>query len=451
MDSHGCSEETILKGPPTTYPDNCFSIDVAARSLRSDVTWTHKIGVGKLVAKAALNRFERSSDYLFTGSGNQATLGRRVLADSLDHTATLSGKYLAPLGSSHSLGLGWDASRTLRTEARVQRDTTFAGVPLYALDEDYEAVVNRMALFAQDEWAVTDRLQAYIGLRWEALQTDVTGRTMDQVRHKSRVASPVAQLLWKLPGSEKDQVRIALSRTYKAPATRLLVPRRYTVNNGNSPSNPDVRGNPDLRPELAWGLDAGYETYFGKSGMVSISTYLRRVQGVTVTQVDPDSRPWMATPANKGDANVAGIEADTRFLPHKDLDLRANLGINRSSLQAVPGPDNRLAEQVSATANAGFDYRYSAAFTVGVNLNLQFGGPVRISEEQRAYTGPVRKLDVYGLWKPDGKTQVRLSVTDLPEQDRISRQSYASDTGSWQRTLAESNRIWVRLVLETKI
>ena len=448
----GCAVETVVRGVPTTYPDNCSTSRQEVRSLRSDIIWTRVLGPGKLLAKAAVNRYDRESDYLFTGAGNGAALARRVISAAADHTTTLSGKYLAPLGSTHSLGLGWDGGRTSRTELRNQHDTINNGPLPEMLDEDYAATVNRMALFAQDEWAVTPRLQAYLGLRWEGLKTDVAGRTMPHsVRNSSSVLSPVAQLLWKLPDSEKDQLRIALSRTYKAPLTRLLVPRRYTANNNNSPTNPDVRGNPDLRPELAWGLDAGVEKYFGKDGVASISGYVRRVQGVTVSEVDPHITPWLSTPSNKGNAKVAGIEADTKLSPLPSLDLRANAGYNWSRLDAVPAPDNRLAEQSVATSNLGFDYRAAPAFTVGMNLNMQFGGKVRLSERERAYKGPVRSLDAYGLWKISAKSKLRLSVADALQQDQVSGKSYTSATGAYAERFVQTSRIVTRLVLETNL
>lgn len=190
-----CAVETLIKGANTTYPDNCFTIDLALTALRSDVTWTHHIGPGKLVAKAAVNRNDRTSDYLFTGVGRDVSLLRRVLSDATDNTATLSGKYLVPLGSAHSLGLGWDGGQTLRTEFRNESDTTISGAALGGVDENYAATVNRMALFAQDEWTISPRLQGYLGLRWEGLRTDVSGRTMQRVRNTSSVISPVAQLL----------------------------------------------------------------------------------------------------------------------------------------------------------------------------------------------------------------------------------------------------------------
>lgn len=449
--THAAATEQVLQGVPTTYPDNGFVMDLALTSIRSDVSWTRNIGPGRLVAKAGMSRYERKSDYLFTGAGGTATLARRVLSDALDDTVSLSGKYLAPLGSTHSLGVGWDGGRTLRTENRSQRDTTIAGEPLGVLDEDYKATVNRMALFVQDEWAVSAHLQAYLDLRWEGLQTDVEGRTMQRVQNQSSVFSPVAQMLWKLNDSGKDQVRIALSRTYKAPRTQLLVPRRYTTNNGNSATNPDVRGNPDLKPELAWGLDAGYEKSLGKDGMASVSGYVRRVQGVTVSEVDPDTRPWLSTPSNKDNAKVAGVEADLKYSPGSSVDLRANLGYNWSRLDAVPGPDNRLGDQVAVTANLGADWRASPAHTFGMNLNVQVGGPVRVSEQQRSFRDPIRNLDVYATWKVDDKTRWRLSASEALQGNWTSGQSYVSESASYQRRLVETSRVVIRLVLETRL
>jgi outer membrane receptor for ferrienterochelin and colicins len=265
------------------------------------------------------------------------------------------------------------------------------------------------------------------------------------------VVSPVAQLLWKLPDTDKDQVRIALSRTYKAPLTRLLVPRRYTTNNGNGPTNPDVRGNPNLRPELAWGLDAGYEKYFGKDGMASVSAYVRRIDDVIVYAVDPDVRPWLSEPFNKGRAKAAGVEADAKLSPRANLDLRANLGYNWSAIDATPGPDNRLVGQVRVTSNLGLDYRPSPAWTVGANLNLQFAGAERVSEQQHAYVGPLRNLDLYALWKISEKSKWRLSASDALQQDRRSSQSYLSAAGLSTRSFIETNRIIVRLTLESRL
>jgi outer membrane receptor for ferrienterochelin and colicins len=105
---------------------------------------------------------------------------------------------------------------------------------------------------------------------------------------------------------------MALARTYKAPLTRNLVPRRFTVNNNNSPANPDVEGNPTLRPELSWGLDLAWETYFGKGGVMSVSGYARKIDDVTVQRLYQQGGQWVERPENFGSAAARGIEFDAK-------------------------------------------------------------------------------------------------------------------------------------------
>ena len=45
---------------------------------------------------------------------------------------------------------------------------------------------------------------------------------------------------------------------YWAPNTFDLIPRRFIANN-NTATTPDFEGNPNLKPELAWGADVACE------------------------------------------------------------------------------------------------------------------------------------------------------------------------------------------------
>jgi len=443
----GSASEMLIAGEPTDYPENRFAIRSRIANLRTDLTWTHQAGeTGQLLVKAGINRNKRVNAYVFRGFG-ETTLVRAVDSDAIDNSVTLSGKYLAQLGQGHSLGLGWDSSRTLRTEERVQNDSTADAIALGFLDEDYRAAVSRLALFAQDEWAVTPRLQAYLGLRWEGLRTAIAGRTLAETGVRASVPSPIAQLLWKLPDSEQDQVRLSLSRTYKAPTSRQLVPRRYTTNNGNGPTNPDSRGNPDLRPELAWGLDAGYDRSFGKEASVSVSAYARRIDDVIVNRLTQDARGWVATPFNNGGARAAGMEIDAKIALGTRTELRANAARNWSAVSAVPGPDNRLADQIRVSANVGLDFRPVAGLTLGGNFNVQLDGATQITPQLRTDAGPERLLDLYALWKVDRNSQLRLAVTDALHRDRLTGQQYRDDV----RRVATSAQTVVRLSLEVKL
>ncbi|OFA06158.1 TonB-dependent siderophore receptor [Duganella sp. HH101] len=453
--SNGNSRETSIHGASTAYPDSDWRAQSHTVFLRSGLTWTHAVGAGgKLSVKLGYDYNHRNTDYAFHGASAVGTplFTRAVKSNADDDSITTSGKYLTRLREAHNLAIGWDGADTRRSEMRRQDDSAASGAALGQLLQEYEARVRRIALFAQDEWDVTPRLQAYLGLRWEGLDTRTDGAMPAAVQNRSSVFSPVAQMMWKLPNQERDQIRLALARTYKAPPTRDLLPRRYTINNDNGPTNPDVQGNPDLRPELAWGLDAAYESYFGKEGSASISAYARRIRDVTVQRLFEQNGSWVTTPYNGGKAKVAGIEFDAKFpLSAWPADVRLNASRNWSRLDAVPGPDNRLSAQIPFSANVGLDYRPAGALTLGFNAGLQTGGAVRISDKLASYTGVTRTLDAYALWKFDSKSRLRISLLNALHQDQLLGQFYADTSTSTARTSNTPTRAGIRAVYERQL
>jgi outer membrane receptor for ferrienterochelin and colicins len=449
--SSDASEET-LRGVPTDYPASSAGNRSHVANLRSDLAWAHRIaGAGKLTVKGVIDTSRRRGDYLFLGTRPDGKLGlaRAVASGADERTASLNGKYLAPLGAAHSLGLGWDASRTTRGEHRNQSDT-LDGVPNAALRlQDYTARVERLALFAQDEWTISERFEGYAGLRWEGLRTGTDGADLARVATSSSVASPVLQLLWKLPN--KDQLRLALARTYKAPLTSNLVPRRYTINNNNGPANPDFEGNPALRPELSWGLDLAWERPLGKDGTATVSGYAKRVSDVTTEQLYRDGISWVARPVNNGDADLAGVEVDLKSplnIGGLAFALRLNAGRNWSRVRNVPGPDNTLAEQVPFTANAGIDYR-GAAWDAGANVNLRGSARSRTNDGVATWADRMALLDLYWTRKFDAQWRVRVSVANaLGEPRRAGTVYHGADGSTVTRALAWDGMASVRIGLE---
>jgi outer membrane receptor protein involved in Fe transport len=449
--------ETTVLGEPTDSPNARWHAAPRAWLGKSDASWSHRLpSGGKLTVKGGIVATGRSNFYVFDGARLDGTpaLVREVTSSASERTATSSGKLLTPLLAGHSLSVGWDGSDTRRRETRLQRDTYPAD---YTLDQDYTAEVRRMALFAQDEWEPAPRLQAYLGMRWEGLDTTTHGRDLAPVHNRSGVFSPVAQMLWKLPGSERDQLRLAVSRTYKAPLTGDLVPRRYTVNNDNGPTNPHVQGNPNLRPELAWGLDAAMESYFGKNGMVSLGAYHRRIRDVMVEQLWEEHGEWVSTQANSGSATAHGIEFDARLtLPawrpgSAAFDLRANVTRNWSHVEVLPAPDNRLAAQIPLSANLGLDMHASPRLAAGLNLNYVRGARAAASRQLLNSSGPSRIIDVYATCKTGQQAQVRLSLSNLLHQPRYSTSAYDDGFVATARRTAAASTTGVRIQLESPL
>ena len=207
---------------------------------------------------------------------------------------------------------------------------------------------------------MTSDWSVYLGARFERIGTGIDAGGNWQVA--ANVWSPVAQALVKLRGLPGSQVRLALTRTFKAPDLNSLMPRRRLLEI-NAPTNPDVDGNPLLRPEMGRGLDVTYEHYFSKTALVSVGVSTRDIDDYTLTQVtqDPGER-WVGRPVNAGRARVRGLELEAKLpltllnAAWPAVELRASVSRNWSRVGQVPGPGNRVAQQVPLQATLAADY-----------------------------------------------------------------------------------------------
>lgn len=430
--------------------------------VRGRVNWMRKLEEGaQLELKFGGASSRRTQDNIYDYLDTSQTLLKRSTVDgpSAERSINLSGKYRAPVVTDHALSTGWDVERARRSESRVQTDLVYGGgLTADDADEAFSAKVNRLAVFAQDEWELSPNWSLYEGLRWESIETRTTGAASGEVINRSHVLSPILQSLWKVPDTKGDQVRLGLSRTYKAPNTRDLSPRRYLGATDNTPTSPDSEGNAALRPELAWGLDLAYERYLSESGVLSAGIFARQIHDVIVQELYLDQARWVSRPANGGNARTAGVELEAKtnlkqwFTSAPRVDLRLNVARNWSSIDSVPGPHNRLAQQTPLSANLGLDWRpASTALIFGGNLGVTTGGPASLPSNQTASNSIRRQLDAYGLWKVDPKLQWRLSFNNLLQQDQLADATYKGSTSTVAQQTVVPSVASVRLAVEVKI
>ncbi len=425
-------------GEPPQFISDLLKTD--ARTVQGRLTGQLKVPVGedgRIETKLILSESRRSSEAELTGNdvAENLLLRRAIQSVATERSGSLVGKLLMNMGDKHTLAAGWDGQVTQRSENRSQRETSpVNGYPTEDSYEDYTARINRLALFAQDEWVISPRLSAYFGLRWEGLQTRTEGRELVPVSVRSSVFSPVAQLLWKVPETKADQVRLNLGRTYKAPTARELIPRRWVVND-NTATTPNFQGNPNLQPELSLGLDIGYERYFDKTGFIGVSAFARRIDNVILPHVSQINGAWVEIPQNSGRANVHGLEFEAKgklqalIAQAPNLDVRLGLTRNWSQVAKIPGPGNRLAQQPRMTASIGADWRIEGTnWTTGANYSFEQGGYSRNSVTSSAASPYGRKLDLYGLWEPDKSRRVRLSIINALSPTEEKRALYADDS-----------------------
>jgi iron complex outermembrane receptor protein len=417
--------------------------------LRGFGNWLHRGEAGaRLEVKFGFTGGRNdSATFRNTFDAEGAALRRYIDSDaSRDSGLNTGGKYSRPLGQGHLFAAGWDLESSKRRQEHVA-----AGDSAALFDDGGASLAadsRRVALFVQDEWDVTPQFSTYLGLRWEGIRVTSDTQGAD-VKNISKVWSPVLHGVWRIPGHEKDQVRGSVTRSYKAPALNDLI-AVPTISTYNDATRPDRSGNPHLKPELATGLDVAYEHYLGKSGLLSASGFVRNIDDLMRRQTVLVGSRWVSTPINIGKAVTRGIELEAKFAltelwPQAPLiDVRSNYSRFWSRVDGIPGPNNRLDQQPKQTANLGLDYRAKGLpLTLGGSLNWTPETLVQTTVNETATTGTKRQFDVYGLWKLNAMSQLRLSANNL--DPRMYETGRSLDTGTLVQSAATLTHTYTTL------
>ena len=424
--------------------------------MRGEIGWVAKVAGGKLDLSLAgeRSRDENDNDTDYYSAGRAHHLLRDWDTVYRPRRMSFRGKFARSLFDGHALVTGIDASRQRNEDSRDRVDQQ-DGAPATHVVEAYQPQVTRLAGYVQDEWNITKQWSMYLGGRWEGVETESAGTGVPETTSRSHVLSPVAQTLYKFPDKSGRQVRLALTRTYKAPTVDQLTARRY-LSALNTRFAPDSSGNPGLKPELANGVDVAFEQYWADGAMVSVSGTQRLISDYIRTRLDldPDGR-WIYRPLNDGDARVHSLEAEVK-LPLRALnpaaagfDMRASVTRNWSEVSTVPGPDNRLDGQTPMSANVGLDYRRDR-LSFGASMAYQQGGWVRVSDAQFRHAHTRRDVDAYAAWKLDPHLQLRFTLNNILGMDGESESIYEDAGGlsrqaSWQQG---ATRVGVNLELK---
>ncbi len=445
---------------PQSYATANASNESETTFLRGFGNWQHKFeDNGKLVVRfgGGLGKMNSSSmRYQFNQTGQQIDVISDV-NNTRDRTLNTGGKLTMPIGDAHTIATGWELEAGKRSQTRTSLDN---GLPQYAESGDnLDASTRRIAMFVQDEFDISPQFSAYAGVRWEGIHTS-SSSTRQNVDNDSRVWSPVLHGVWRIPDS-KDQIRLGLTSTYRAPALNDLI-AIPSISNQNSATRPDRTGNPNLKPELSKGIDLAFEHYLSRAGIVSLNLFVRSIDDLirrrTVLVDNGSGARWVSSPVNVGHALTKGMEFDTKFqlqefLPEGPaIDFRANYSRFWSSVDDIPGPNNRLDQQPKQTANLGLDYRLAGLpLTLGGSINWTPAYEIQSSATQIVETGKKRQFDAYALWKWSPNLQMRLSANNLSPADSYSANTVT--TGGIYRndkTLATTYTTWT-LRLEMKI
>jgi outer membrane receptor protein involved in Fe transport len=429
-----------LFGPALPFVTNPQSATFDIRSTRLDFDRSQPVGDATLKLKLSLSNYHRDGlarQRGFDGAGVLAL--DDTITSVIDETGlTTSGKYATRSNHGHSLEAGWDGGVSWRYETRIERDAPLPGSATGGLlgDSDliFHATVRRAAVYVQDNWTVTPRWSVYLGLRDETLETLSQGSGYAPIDNRVSSLSPIVQSLWKLP-DDKGQFRLALARTFKAPTFDALIPRPY-VNVNNTALNPDSVGNPNLKPEIALGLDASYEHYWTNNAMVSIGGFVRHIDGVLRSDTFLSSGRWVRSQINGGTADVEGLEFEAKASLNQliaaapPVELHVSLERNWSKVADLPPPGNILPGQRPLTATLEAEDALNPRWTIGGSYEFAQGVTSHDTVQQLSIDDDVHEIDLYAV-RSLGKTlKLRFSLDNALRRGERGTVIFTDATGT---------------------
>jgi len=459
---------------PVPYDTADSSGEYTSSLLRLNGQWNHRLASGaRTEFRAGLGQSRAPSASVRT-EVTDGEVSRLLDSDfrSKDTSASGSLKLIASILDGHSLVSGVEVESNRRDEtSKVLQN----GVPLLTEEfgENLSASSLRLAAYVQDEWDLTPNWSAQAGLRAESIETrGSVAEGEPDVKNRSSVWTPLLHAVWKPDPKGRDQVRFSLTRSYRSPPLNNLIARpsintRYPLPGPNTPTQPDRAGNPDLKPELATGIDIAVERYLPGSGLLSanvfrrsISNYMRAV--TTLENVSYATSPrYVLRQQNIGDAVTQGLELEAKFRLSElwaeapRIDVRANASFFHSKVKEVPGPDNRLDQQPDYTANLGLDYRFRGLpLALGGNVNWTPGYTTRVSDTQATRIGKKLVADVYGLWTFSPTAALRVTASNLAAADYITGSAVdATDLlgAAFRETSQTVSPTWLNLQLRLEL
>ncbi|HJU77097.1 MAG TPA: TonB-dependent receptor, partial [Sphingomicrobium sp.] len=133
------------------------------------------------------------------------------------------------------------------------------------------------------------------------------------------------------------------------------------IEEDESPGDDDrTVGNPELRNERAWGIDAGYERRLGSRGILGINFFYRDIKDlIELVAIEDLGDGNLYTPRNIGDGETWGMELDfsapLTSLGLPDTGIFANYTyLDSKTRDPFTGEKRRFNNQPHHVYNAGF-------------------------------------------------------------------------------------------------
>ena len=188
-----------------------------------------------------------------------------------------------------------------------------------------------------------------------------------------------------------------------------------------------------------------------------INDLIRNVVALEDVSWSTDRR-WVSRPQNVGNAIAQGLELEAKFRMDEiwpdalPIALRTNVSFFDSSVEKVPGPNNRLEGQPKGTANLGADYKMRGLpLSFGGSINVTPGFDLQLSDIQRNFVGTKVVADAFLVWFINTNAQLRVSANNFLPRDYLSSRSVLDNTQRQEVENSNPSKIRWGFRLELKL
>jgi len=315
----------------------------------------------------------------------------------------------------------------------------------------FQVQERRAAAFVQNEWRIGRSSVLTPGLRLEHIRRESEDGAGSERTGTTSALNPSLHFLHRW--DRATNVRASVAQTLRLPKLDDLAPGVHIK--GGTLTNPDQGGNPDLRPERAWGLELGVERFFHRQGVAGINLFYRGVRDLIERQVVSEGVRFVSRPFNVGDARIWGAEFDFRSrldsIGLHGLVLSFNYARLFSEVE-TPGSTEkrRIKDQPPYVFNLGLDYEARpGGFAIGAIYNylpamthreLTGDGNTKVKFESAK-----QLLDVYAVQPLGRDFRLRFSVRNVLRDDKFRDETTFKPDGSFdarEARLEESSRTW---------
>jgi TonB-dependent receptor len=325
---------------------------------------------------------------------------------------------------------------------------------------DYDVSETVAAGYAQatiktGNWTVTP------GLRVEHTSTETAAKAFDEdssyntpfnVFGKKDYTDVFPSVVGRYDFNSNTLVRFAATTAIGRPNYVDLAP---TANISKDEGSAEL-GNADLNPLKSLNLDAGFEHYFGKKGMIAVSAFYKDIDnpifvtgyhgdltvgGVTYTDIS------VSQPKNLKSAKVSGVEfnlvyqLDTLPAPFDGLGVALNATSQSSATDGDPGRDKvRLIYTSDLTGTAELTYeKYDWTARVAYSYRSKFLDTLGDDADTDIYTAGRGRVDVKVGYALNKNWQVFVqgkNLNDAPWRRLIGPQQHLVENEVYGKTWA---------------